>query len=323
MVIITVLPTKDYSNITNITFVNINYVKHKDINFKKWDKCIKKAINGSLYGYSWFLDVVSPGWDALIDESYENVMPLTHKKLFWIKILIQPHFATNLGVYSSYVLDSETVNRFISAIPPQFKYTRINLNKYNKLSIKDIRIKRDIHYELDLIRPYRLIQEHYGPEVKHNLTVVRQKVYIIPGLNSNDLIHLYKNSKGWLWSLFHRDKIKILKILVSTAVHYRVGQVFGAYIDNILCATAFFIFSHEKATLLFLGLNHTSLKEHALEAIIDEFIKLHSEQNLTLRFEFASRKKFASIYTGFGGRSNQFMNIRQNRLPCFLKLIRL
>ena len=47
--------------------MNIRYVKHNDIDFKKWDKCITKAINGSVYGYSWFLDIVAKEWDALLD----------------------------------------------------------------------------------------------------------------------------------------------------------------------------------------------------------------------------------------------------------------
>jgi hypothetical protein len=40
-----------------------------------------------------------------------------------------------------------------------------------------------------------------------------------------------------------------------------------------------------------LDLNKVAIKEHSLEVIIDEFIKLHADQNITLRFEFRSGKK--------------------------------
>lgn len=301
----------------------IRYIKHEQIDFKKWDKCIKKSINGSLYAYSWFLNEVSPGWDALIDESYETVMPLTQYKIFGTEVLLQPYFATNLGVYSSRVLDSETVNLFIIAVPRKFKYIKINLNKYNKFTINDAIIRYDIHYELDLIRAYKMIRESYTKDIKNRLIIGRQRVNIISGLNSNDLVMLYRRRKGVIWGFLHRTRINTLKTIISTAVRYRVGEVYGAYINNTLCGAAFFIFSHEKATLLFLSLNKISIKEYALEVIIDEFIKLHAEQNLTLRFEFATRKKFGPIYTGFGGRRNKFVNILQNKLPGFFKYLKL
>jgi len=301
--------------------VNIRYVTHEAIDFQKWDKCIKKSINGSIYGYSWFLNIAARHWDALIDENYENVMPLPYWKILGMKILIQPHFATNLGVYSSQVLDCKTVNLFLTSVPEDFRYVHINLNKYNKLTITNIRIKRDIHFELDLIRSYQKIQSLYWKNVSLNLMLARgNKISVIPGLNSNDLIELYKRSKGAIWNVLFKRRINTLKTLVSSSVRYRVGQVYGAYTsENVLFAAAFFVFSHQRATLLFLGLNKVAIKKHALEVIIDEFIKLHSDQNLTLRFEFASRRKFAPIYKGFGGQQYQFMNIRQNKMPWLLK----
>lgn len=305
--------------------MNISYIKHEEIDLKKWDRCIKKAVNGSIYGYSWFLNIVSCKWDALVDDKYENVMPLTYLKFLGIKALIQPHFATNLGVYSSQILDTETVNQFIEAIPSEFKFIRVNLNKYNKLTINNIKIKRDIHYELDLIQPYEKIKSLYRKNIVENLqTGTKNKISVIPGLNSNDLIRLYLKNNGRLRNLFWRKKTESLKKLVSTAVRYRVGQVYGAYTrENVLCVAAFFVFSHQKATLLFLGLNKIAIKEHALETVINEFIKLHADQNVTLRFEFASRKKFADVYQGFGAQRFQFMNIKQNRLPWLLKFLRL
>ncbi|MDP4209462.1 MAG: hypothetical protein Q8928_11675 [Bacteroidota bacterium] len=305
--------------------MNIQYVKHEDIDFQRWDRCIRKAVNGSIYGYSWYLNTVSKEWNALIDENYENVMPLTYRTILGIKMLIQPHLATNLGVYSSQVLDGEKVNSFIAAIPKEYRYVRINLNKYNKLSVDNIKVSGDIHYELDLIEPYNKIRSRYTKEAINAIKVAEDKnITIISGLNSADLIHIYQKNKGFLWNIFFRQRIATLKVLVSTAVRFRVGHIYGAYQNNNrLCAAAFFVTVHKRATLLFLGLDKEAIKNHVLEAIIDEFIKLHCEQDLTLRFEFASRKKYAGIYAGIGGRRYRFMSIQQNRLPWYLKFLKL
>lgn len=257
-----------------------------------------------------------------MDANYENVMPLTHKRIFGIEMLLQPWFATNLGVYSVNVLESTVVNAFIAAIPAKYRYIRINLNKYNKLTNKDIKTSSDIHYELDLISNYTKIRSKYTPQIVEGLSIAKRgKISIIADLNSNDITLLYRKSKGPVRNLIWQRKMEALKSLVSTSVRFRVGQVYGAYnADNKLCAAAFFVWSHQRVTLILLALTNHAIKNHALEVIIDEFIRTHAEQNLTLRFEYASRERFSSLYSGFGARRFQFMNIRLNRLSKIFSL---
>jgi hypothetical protein len=62
----------------------ITYLKHTEIDKYKWDACITRASNSLVYAYSWFLDVVSPNWDALILDDYTAVMPITHRKKYFL-----------------------------------------------------------------------------------------------------------------------------------------------------------------------------------------------------------------------------------------------
>ncbi len=58
----------------------INYLKHDQIDQQRWDDCIAHAPNGLVYAWSWYLDIVHPGWEALVeivDDKYLSVMPLT------------------------------------------------------------------------------------------------------------------------------------------------------------------------------------------------------------------------------------------------------
>jgi hypothetical protein len=38
----------------------IRYVKHEDIDKKKWDDTIRHAFNGNIYACSWYLDIIHP-----------------------------------------------------------------------------------------------------------------------------------------------------------------------------------------------------------------------------------------------------------------------
>ena len=63
------------------------YLKHHQIDKKKWDSCIFYAKEGILYAYSWYLDIVAPNWDAIIllnKDSYISVMPLPVKTKYTI-----------------------------------------------------------------------------------------------------------------------------------------------------------------------------------------------------------------------------------------------
>lgn len=296
--------------------MNINYLTYEQIDLKKWDQCIKRAVNGSIFGYSWFLNIVSPGWGALVDENYENVMPITYQTWLGIKLMLQPCFAPNLGVYCSNVLDKETVTAFIEKIPEDFRYVNIRLNKHNRYTGAKPKILDGVHYELDLIEDYYKIRSRYSKPVCLALSEsAEKKITIVPGLNSISLTRLIVSSSHFpnRW-LFHK-RYKHLSSLVSTAVRYRIGKVYGAYTpNNQLCAAAFFIWSHQRATLLALAVTKKGRSVHALEAIIDEFIRTHAEESMTLRFDYATRSKFESIYKGFGAKAFGFIGIRVFRL---------
>ena len=60
----------------------IQYLIHNQINQTKWDATIAEC--GNIYAYSWYLDIVHPGWDALVEDDYQSVMPLTGGKKFGV-----------------------------------------------------------------------------------------------------------------------------------------------------------------------------------------------------------------------------------------------
>ncbi len=68
------------------------HLKHHNINKMAWDATVRVASSGMPYAYSWFLDVVSPQWEALVTPAYTYVMPLPVKRKFGIAYVIQPRW---------------------------------------------------------------------------------------------------------------------------------------------------------------------------------------------------------------------------------------
>ena len=135
----------------------IKVLKHNKIDKKSWDDCIHKSFNGNVYALSWYLDIIHPEWDALVENNYERVMPLTNSKKFGLSYMFQPFFAQQLGVYSTSQLSQEDVERFINAIPKQYLLTQYRLNSYNKVDYDSEIIAKHRNVELDLIYDYQYL----------------------------------------------------------------------------------------------------------------------------------------------------------------------
>src|SRR6185295_10985608 len=93
---------------------------HHRIDKEKWDACISGSCNPIVYAYSWYLDAVSPGWEALVEDDYCSVFPLTAKKKLGLNYLSQPYFTQQLGVFSERIFSSGEILAFIQTIPRKF-----------------------------------------------------------------------------------------------------------------------------------------------------------------------------------------------------------
>jgi len=111
--------------------VNIEYIQYRNINFHKWDECVSRSLNGLVYAYSWYLDIVAGEWDALVADDYSIIFPLVKGSKYGIPYLYQPYFTQQLGVFSPIKVDSQTTKLFTDSIPAKFKYRIINFNSFN------------------------------------------------------------------------------------------------------------------------------------------------------------------------------------------------
>jgi len=305
--------------------LKIQYLPHKKIDLEKWDNCVQKSVNGNLYAFSWYLDIVSEGWDALVCNDYETIMPLTHSKKMGISYLAQPFFSQQLGVFSTKVTTPEVVNKFVAAIPKSFKYIEINLNKYNLLTPVPAGSRKNHNFELDLIFTHKQLTRKYTENARRNIAKAwgNGLTIVSNGCTVNDFVNLIKNNVGIKMVSIPREKYNNIRKIISYALHSRLGEISAVYNQkNELVAAAFFIFSHKKVIYLFAASTEEGKEKRAMFLLIDEFIKKYSEKNLILDFEGSNIEGPARFYKGFGTINCEYLTIKQNRLPFPLKLFK-
>jgi len=173
---------------------------HANIDKAKWDDCIARSTNPLPYTFSWFLDVASPGWDALVSNDYKYVMPLTHRKKFNTAYLYQPYFTQQLGIFSAHELTQEIAQAFVNALVEYFKLIEINFNYGNALvknmqpvGKQNIKWEPRVTHHLDMSVGYDSLFENYTASRRRDVKKVKQSGLVVREETSGDwLIDMFE-----------------------------------------------------------------------------------------------------------------------------------
>jgi hypothetical protein len=295
----------------------IRHLKHREIDKIRWDKCIKESFNGQVYAWTWFLDIVHPGWEALVEGDYDRVMPLTSNRKFGISYMFQPFFAQQLGVFSRNILNPLIIRSFLEAIPGHIRFVEIRLNSHNKVDEPGYMPVHHLNHELDLINTYDKLQKKYNSNTRRNLRKAQEAgLSLSKHIKPDDVIRLFRMNRGRTISHWNENEYNRLKKLVYQAIYRGQGFVVGAYTQqNELCSGAIFVRSHGKLVFLFSGSSPAGKELHGLTFILDSVIREHAPGHLVLDFEGSDNPGLAQFYKGFGSKQTTYPGITINRLP--------
>ncbi|MHC1775840.1 MAG: hypothetical protein AB9834_10555 [Lentimicrobium sp.] len=296
---------------------NIRLIKHSDLDKTAWDNCIENAVNGNIYGFSWYLDIVSDEWDALVGADYETVFPLTYRKKFGIWYLYQPYFTQQLGVFSIRHITPDIVESFLSAIPAKYRLAEINLNAYNKPDKAKWLVTENLNHELDLIESYSIIKKNYSQNTSRNINrAMRNNIGISSNIKPEDIVSMFRQNKGKQFSHLRDNDYRRFIRLAYECIIKNKAICYGAYTaENTLCAGAIVVFSHRKAVFLFSATNNIARENSAMFLLIDHFIQDLAGNHLTLDFEGSNDPDLARFYKSFGSVRIRYPGLRFYNLP--------
>jgi len=304
--------------------MEIVYTLHKDIDKSRWDKTIDLAFNGILYPYSWYLDIVCPGWDALISPDYSLIMPLTGKKKFGFHYLFRPLLSQQLGLFSLSKPTTVEIDSFLASIPSKYRLVQFCLNKYSIPSDGFTIIEHDT-YELSLEPGYEQIKKEYGNNHRRNIKKSDSSgLSLIENLSHEIFFELLnKDTSPGSKILTDKKNYNLLKNLMKKMEEQGKSKVLGIKnSDGVTIAGVFFGHSHNK-WLYLVPVNSSEGKEkRALFAIIDHLIHSRSGRNEVLDFEGSDIPGLAQFYSGFGAKRKSYPEIRRNTLPWPIKYLK-
>jgi hypothetical protein len=289
----------------------IRYLTNTQIDKIRWDECIIHSTMPLVYVQSWYLDIVSPGWAALVEDDYLSVMPLPGKQKYMMPYLIQPKFTQQLGIFSRYKPTTDKVHRFMRGIPRKFVWQDFNLNTENILRGVPGTVHR-VNYELDLRPSYTAIYNHYHQNTRRNIKKARLAEITISMSNLTDeFISLYGQ-----FAKIKPDEVSLLQLkeVITQAINHNCSKLILARNKaGETISGAFFLCQAQRIIYL---TSFNTLEGQGCAAmflVMDEIIKQSASQPAILDFEGSMVPTIARFFAGFGAIAKPYVRFR-NRL---------
>ncbi|HYG39562.1 MAG TPA: hypothetical protein VD908_13120 [Cytophagales bacterium] len=303
------------------------YVKHKDINYYLWDECIEQSPNGIIYALSWYLNIVSPDWDAIIKEEkgkYKIVLPVTKQKKYLINILKKPILTYGLGLIGNNIekTDCSDVMKIITK-----RFLIVNeylLNEHqSEFNLpQEFNLNLIQNFTIDLTLGYEKIYKNYSLNRKRDIKMAsRQGIKV---RNSDDLegfIQEYTKNTGNKITGFLGEQFenKIIRNVYQSSVLRGYSKLLEVVNEEskIVCSGIFLIYKGRISYLL--GQSNTEGRQSgAMSYLIDYLIRTNDHLKI---FDFSGSylSNLAIYFQRFGATKTEFGSISKNELPIIVK----
>lgn len=302
----------------------LKILKHKEIDFEKWDNCISSSRENLIYGLSWYLNIITPGWKALVYESgedYKIVLPLTENSKFCITYLRQPFFAQQLGIFG--IGNEEIyVAEIFKFLLKSYPIVDLNFNTHNTHIIHKRREFSDLlslktTFVLSLKDNYNQIVQSYSTNHKRNIKkALRNNLHIEEGEDFNLIINLFRKTKGVeIKDVKDRDYHNLFKIYKACSHRGFQKLYIAKNKDNVIVAGGLFLIFQSRIIYLFGATSHEGKEQGAMMLIFDEVIKNYSESEYLLDFEGGEIEGIGRFYKGFGGEPATYYRLYKSKIP--------
>ena len=293
----------------------IRYLGNNEIDRVRWNSCIGSIPGVRPYGYSWYLDIMAPGWSALVEGDYETLFPIPGLKKYGIQYISTPVFLQQLGVYSPAKHTPGIIDRFLDLIPQHFRL--IDLCVRQEVKNENFRVTQRTNFELDLSCSYEASWQKFSSGCRKNIKKsISENPEIINAVKASELITLFRLNKGREIKEINLLSYQRLEKLMNYCVENRRGRIIGVRDSEGRLIFGRFLLEHGgRIITLFTANTHESRNRKIGYFVINELIKEFSSTNTILDFEGSSIPSIASFMESFGCTRVPFYRIYRNSLP--------
>lgn len=315
----------------------LRYVGPAEIDRARWDALITQAPNGLIYALSWYLDIVSPGWAALVREEqgrYVAALPLPVQTKLGFHVLQQPLFTQQLGLFylasaAPTAADWQQIGRLLRQ---RFWFiTRYCFNTANAelLDARELGLSGSAatNYCLSLRPAYAQVRAGYKVKRRWEVQRARRRPLLVgPSTDIDQLVRLFAdNTAGKIYGIIGEGhEYSCLRALYAAAEQR--GMVLmtqaRAPTGEVLAMILVWRFK-DRLTYLFSGASEAGRQAGAVSWLLDDVFRAHAgQQDLWFDFEAPNVAHITNFYRSFGPAPEPYFTITLDRLPWPLRQLR-
>ena len=312
------------------------YLKHSDIDLEQWDAVVAHSPQRQVYAMSWYLNVVSPGWEGVVETdgagAYITVMPVPWQSKLAIRYVQQPLFCQQLGVYSLEASIAEvTYQAFTQEVYQRFRYVvGYNFNTDNILPkplLPEVQQGQTLTLYLNLCSSYKQLYQNYTRDRKMNLKRAQKAgLQLEESKDIEPLIRFFREeTEGRIYGGVAAEAYEMLRKLHQVLRRKGIAKLYyttdrqGRKNGGCL-----FIIWGGRIVYIFNAAPQHGRKQNGRTLIIDHMIQKHAGQEVLFDFESPDEgeQDILHFYKSFGPAVKPIPVLKYNRLPGGIKLLR-
>jgi len=299
----------------------IVYHNNNEIDREQWDNCIRNSPGARPYAYSWYLDIMAPGWQALVDDDYDSVFPVPGLSRYGFRYISTPKYLQQLGAFSPDKPVSSAIAEFLEYMPDFYRY--IDLCVGQKTETNGFSVFEKVNLELDLSDSYETLFNSFSDNCKRNIhSSSKHKYELITDIKPDEIINLLAENNTEPVSIKNGDYQR-LKNLVNFCIINRKGRIVGVRGARKKLMTGLFLIETQgRKTILFLAGTPQGCEKGVDFFAVNELIKNSASTKAILDFSDSSNPQGPMFFNSFGCKILPYYRIFRNRLPWPLRLIK-
>lgn len=281
----------------------IQLLRNKSIDKTKWDACIQKSKTPRIQALSWYLDIVTPGWHALIYNNYEAVMPLPVKTKWGIPYLIQPVYIQQMGIFGEF--NDTLANDFLKAIPNKFVLHSFSLNEENLSAFRNFTLLSN--YKLDINKDYNNLHKAYNRNCKRKLkTALSYNLTADNNYNIPDFLNFFKKNVGDTIEQMQSHHYIILEKLLIELKNQGAGEIVNIRCENELVAVGLYLLQENELVFHICASNTTGKTQQAMTFLVDSQIRKYAGKKNWYDFTGSNIPGIAYFNSTFGAKEYKY-----------------
>ncbi|MFN4123668.1 MAG: hypothetical protein ACK4GL_10255 [Flavobacteriales bacterium] len=303
----------------------IKHLKYREIDKDKWDQALSSASNSIVYATSGYLDIVcNHSWEALISEDWQWIMPLTVKRKLGISYLPTPLFVQQLGIFGPEQPTEEIILSFISALPKDIKLIEYQFNHANN-KLLNVRIAANIRRNLVLsidANYHRDKQKLYNTNTNRNIKKALNERLLIKQTEPMKVAEIFAENRGRKIKNINRNWLQVFDKLCKADIPHRKVHAFEAVNsqDEFLAGVVVFE-AFNRHILIVTASTEQGKSKSAMHLLLDNYLTRLPAGQL-FDFEGSDNQQLALFYKGFGASEANYLHLKINNLPWYLKWLK-